>query len=157
MVREELVAAINNALDKGESLQGAMQTLISAGYELTEVQEAARAINTSVLHDLSEKQMINDSQDKTMPINQEELEIPSPNQQNQQNIKISESGYKQLPTTNVQSTQSQEQLNQNQPQSKKKFPKIIIFLIIIAVLLIIGLMLFILFGEQILAALFSKA
>ena len=40
MVREELVAGIRNALDRGQSLEQAIQSMITAGYAENEVNEA---------------------------------------------------------------------------------------------------------------------
>lgn len=40
MVREELVAGIRNALDRGQSLEQATQSMITAGYAENEVNEA---------------------------------------------------------------------------------------------------------------------
>jgi hypothetical protein len=42
MVREDLVAGLRNALEKGESLESAKYSFISAGYPPNEVEEAAR-------------------------------------------------------------------------------------------------------------------
>lgn len=40
MVREELVAGLRNALDRGQTLDGAIQSMTSAGYAENEVNEA---------------------------------------------------------------------------------------------------------------------
>jgi len=172
MVREELVAALRNALDRGENIQRAMQTLISSGYDSAEVQEASRYANTSILHDV---------------IKPDKTQIDNTN--NRQELKIMDSGYKQLPTIGVQAQQEQSKMPQlptpqsqnpsqiqvpqqgqqqmqqnpqqieqeNQVQTKKKrVPAIFIVLMIIVAMLIIGLVAFIAFGEQILAAFFGK-
>jgi len=44
MVREDIVGGLRNALQKGETLQKAMMSFYSAGYEKGKVEEAARAI-----------------------------------------------------------------------------------------------------------------
>ena len=150
MVREELVASLKTALDRGESLQRAMQTLISSGYDTREVQEASTYTNTSILHDLPES----NSEDKNP--NQDEPEL-----------KTLDSGYKQLPTIGVQQNQTQTNTQQlqvpkqnSQPTQrevkKKKIPKIVIFLMVLVGILILGLVFFMAFGEEILAALFGK-
>src|SRR3989344_6181893 len=47
-LRPELVSGLKIAIERGESLQAAMQTFILAGYNPEEVQEAARNINMGV-------------------------------------------------------------------------------------------------------------
>lgn len=44
MARQDLITALKNALERGESLQQAKLSLISAGYSQQEVEEAARAL-----------------------------------------------------------------------------------------------------------------
>jgi len=49
MVREDIVAGLRNALERGYSLQIAKQSFISAGYSEMEVEDAARYVSTGVL------------------------------------------------------------------------------------------------------------
>ncbi len=49
MVREDLVAGLRNAVEKGESLEVAKYSFISAGYSREEVEEASRFVSTGVL------------------------------------------------------------------------------------------------------------
>jgi len=45
MVREEITAGLQNAVNRGESIEKAMQSMISAGYPREEVQESSGYIN----------------------------------------------------------------------------------------------------------------
>lgn len=49
MVKEELVAGLRNAVERGQSLQDAVQTLLLSGYDPVEVREAASHINQGVI------------------------------------------------------------------------------------------------------------
>jgi Lon protease-like protein len=44
MVNPDLVAAIQNAIERNQTLESAMQSLLNAGYSREEVQEAARQV-----------------------------------------------------------------------------------------------------------------
>ena len=50
MVNEEIVTALRNAVEHGESLQDAMQIMMNSGYSPVEVQEASRYIGGGTLH-----------------------------------------------------------------------------------------------------------
>ena len=158
MAREELITALKNAMERGESLQKAMKTITSAGYDPKEVQEAAKFANTSILHLLQtenkeESESINPEPNGEIPVQQSEKQnnseaqvaenIPSPTNP-QENT--TDSGYKKLPTTGVTPTPEEP------PKKKSKALKILITLI---VLLIIFLGFFMLFGEKILSSLIS--
>lgn len=41
MARQDLIAAIRNALERGESVEDAKKSLVNAGYRISEVDEAA--------------------------------------------------------------------------------------------------------------------
>jgi len=43
-MKDEIIAGLKNAVDRGESLEKAVQTFISAGYNPVEVKEAAKNI-----------------------------------------------------------------------------------------------------------------
>ena len=53
MVREELVVALKNALERGQSIQEAIASLISAGFNPLEVREAAGEVNLDVVQKVS--------------------------------------------------------------------------------------------------------
>jgi len=46
-MREDIIAGLKNAYERGESMQKAMQAFINAGYNKEEVEEAARFLNFS--------------------------------------------------------------------------------------------------------------
>ncbi len=46
MVREDIVAGLKNAVEKGESLETAKQSFISAGYSREEVEEASNLVQS---------------------------------------------------------------------------------------------------------------
>ncbi len=54
MAKEELIIGLKNAIERGESIQGAMQTLIAAGYDAKEVQDAASQVNLGVIGQIPE-------------------------------------------------------------------------------------------------------
>ena len=49
MAREEIVAGLKNAVARGESLERAMQTMISAGYSPEEIREAAGYVSMGAI------------------------------------------------------------------------------------------------------------
>lgn len=48
MLNEDIVTALKNAVDRGESLDSAIQMMINSGYESKEVQEASHFISRGV-------------------------------------------------------------------------------------------------------------
>ena len=120
MSREEILVGLNNAIARGESLEKAMQSLVTAGYNPLEVQEAAKKINMGVIGTIAEQ--------------------PQP----MQTITQAKSGYKPLPATNVAQ------------KPKKKSHLLLIILLVIILLALMGLGVFVFFGEQILNVFFPK-
>ncbi|UCD21066.1 MAG: hypothetical protein JSW08_00775 [archaeon] len=49
MVRQDIVAILRNALERGESIQQARKSLVNSGYNFQEVEEAIRYLNRSKL------------------------------------------------------------------------------------------------------------
>ena len=49
MVNEDIVTALKNAIDRGESLESAMQILINSGYGLQDVEEASYYISKGAI------------------------------------------------------------------------------------------------------------
>jgi hypothetical protein len=68
MSQEEILVGLNNAVARGESLEKAMQTIVTAGYNPLEVQEAARQVNMGVIGTLSPKE---NSKYKPLPTTKE--------------------------------------------------------------------------------------
>jgi hypothetical protein len=50
MGSEEIKTSLVNSLERGETLQKAIQTLISAGYKEKEILESSKEINVSAIH-----------------------------------------------------------------------------------------------------------
>ena len=44
MVREDLICALRNALERGESVSEAIQSLVNAGYNRVEIEEASEVL-----------------------------------------------------------------------------------------------------------------
>jgi len=55
MTKEELRNGIENALNKGESLQKAMQSFVNAGYTIEDVKAAASEINMGVTGSMAQQ------------------------------------------------------------------------------------------------------
>jgi len=67
MVRKDLVAGLKNAVERGENLEQAKHSFISAGYSMEEVEEASRFVYSgSVLALTPKKEKL--SQQKTTPM-----------------------------------------------------------------------------------------
>jgi len=49
MTKEEMIAGLRNAVSRGESLENAKLSLVNAGYIYSDVEEAAKEINTGVI------------------------------------------------------------------------------------------------------------
>ena len=112
MVREEILTGLNNGVARGESIEKAMQTLVLAGYNPKEVQEASQHVNMGTVGTI-------------------------PQTQNQSNNPLNP-----LPKT-------------EEPKKKNQWIKIA--LLVVALLLLIGLGIFIMFGDSIINALFPPA
>jgi hypothetical protein len=139
MPREELIIGLKNAVSRGQSLESAIQSFISAGYNANEVMEAAQATNMgSNISDQIEQQVsppVINSTEESQPIQQTP---PAQNQNPQQQV------YQKLPTMN------------NIPEHKHRGLKIaLIFLFIILFLLLGGLVFMMFYGEKILNAMFG--
>lgn len=125
-MRDEILTGLQNGISRGESLENARKALAMAGYNQQEIDEASNQINMGTIGKIPE----------------------------QKNESLT---YKPLPTNpNTKIIQKTEDISLNQPTERKKFPKIVIFLIVILAILILGLTFFVLFGETILKALFGK-
>ena len=58
MVRRDIIAGLKNAVERGESLEKAKQSFISAGYPPAEVEAASRFVHAGVLTPISEKEKL---------------------------------------------------------------------------------------------------
>lgn len=123
-MKDEIIAGIRNALDRGYSIQQAVQSFINAGYNPNEVKEAAEAFSGA-----SHIAFGNDEP------KQVSAKLISFNQQPAQNTPVQN-----FPTPN----------NVNIPKEKSKGKGIVITLVIILVFLLAVLISSIVFRDQIL-------
>ena len=131
MVREELVTGLKNALARGQSLEKAINSLLSAGYNRDEVMDAANYSNVGVTGNMGVVASLPKTQ---IQINQ----TPA---------------VQQIPQ--VQPVQPIPKLNPESTEPKKSKVGLIV-LISLLVVLVIGIFGMVLFGDQILQALFPK-
>jgi hypothetical protein len=67
MVREDIVAGLRNALDRGNSFEAAKQSLLNAGYSSEDIAEAGNYINAGSVLPLHEVQRIKKPADSVVP------------------------------------------------------------------------------------------
>ena len=156
MVKEDLTVALKNALERGQSLEYAMQSLVTAGYSPEEVKESASYLNMGAA---------NFSQKQSPKVETKSVQAPSKpvEQKPQEQEKAPE---KQQPQKETQQTPSQQQtqtIYQKLPtvaglveRPKRRIPKLFIVMLIILAILIIALLAFSFLGPKILDALFKK-
>lgn len=163
-MRDEIQSGIRNAIERGSTLEEAIQSFISAGYNPVEVKEAANSMgsvsSTIVQQNKSPAlnsavQNINNKQPSPSSMNLFTLSNPTPFGQQTQSTK-------QKPQEQFQSqSQSQSQIptkTYSSPELPKKNPKkkLVIILIVILLVLIVGLAGLMLFANDILKSLFGK-
>jgi len=112
MAREELVVALKNAIERGQSIQEAIASLISAGYNPIEVREASGEVNLDVVQKMSK-------------LSEEQTEQLNP------------SGFKPLPKT-----QSVQSMQQEKPKKAKVWLIVLLSIIFLLLLGLAGLMIF---------------
>ena len=136
MVREEILTGLKNAVERGQSIEKAVQSMISAGYNPAEVNEAVNYINLGSMGEIARQEIREKSGlPSTISITQEPQSPYKP-------LPISASVIPTTPTTET---------------PKRKIPQWIILSLIFIGALIIFIILFNLFGEKILSMLFGKA
>lgn len=131
MVRQDIVAGLRNAVERGQSLEDAKETLIYAGYSEDEVEKAALFL-TGGFNSTPEKIanfITGNSQEQKEDYDQEDYQEPQ-RQSPQQRT------YQKLP--------------QDPQLPKKSFPWAIVILVFILLLLVSGLVLSIIFRNQLL-------
>jgi len=67
MVRQDIVAGLKNALDRGYSFEGAKQSLLNAGYSAEDVEEAGNYINAGSVLPMHETRRIKNPSDSIVP------------------------------------------------------------------------------------------
>jgi hypothetical protein len=84
MVRQDIVAALKNALERGERIDFARRSLINAGYSLSEVQEAESYLTGGAV---IPQQPVYDSGNSTSNSQSENIQEDSSNQETNSNYK----------------------------------------------------------------------
>jgi hypothetical protein len=156
MVREDIIYGLKNAMSRGQGLEQAMRSFISAGYDLNEVQEAANSLNMGPTINLPQTESKKQEENTQAPTNlysqkqtaQQTNETSMNDQQTTQPNYEQQNGVKYQPLP-------QAQFNIESQKPKKKIPKILIFLIILLLLLIGGITFMSFFGEEILNLIFK--
>ncbi len=119
MINDDIITALRNSVNRGESLEIAMQVLIRSGYSPQEVNEAAFYVSGGVIPNLEPRpseQLTMPQQRGYFPINQQKINFPDNTQNNIQNNLPDNT---QSPPSQNYSYQYPQNLNQQQ-----KFPVI---------------------------------
>jgi len=137
MVREDIVAGLKNALDRGYSFQAAKRSLLNAGYSAEDVEEAGNYLNAGAILPMHETQQIKKPADSVLP---GKTKQPQPiQQQSQQMQQIQQTQQAQQQPQQIQQTQQAQQQTE-QPKSPGFFSrnwKIILLLIVLIILIIL--------------------
>lgn len=89
MVREEIVAGLRNAVERGQTIQQAMQSMINAGYQLNEIQEASGYVNMGAIGSMQQVPQAYVSQEQYNPSSEEStIQAPANNKKSAPNIKV---------------------------------------------------------------------
>jgi len=133
MAREELVMGLSNAMARGDSLEGAMNSFISAGYSKEEVEEASKQINMGVSQSVPSKRT------PSFPPQQ----APA-NESMQQTAELKSQQTQPLPPTPF-----------IEPKPKRRFPRWLLISLIILGGVIVILILFMFLGQPLLDMMFG--
>jgi len=144
MVKEELVTGLKNAIVRGEGLEKAINSLLSAGYNSQEVHEAADTLNLGVIGEVSKQIMKNET---AKPLNSAEIK-PT--------YKLLPSVSSEFPITPIKNEKTISKPNNNLNKNPHKIPGWLIGLLIFFGFLIVFLILLSIFGTTILDVLFKK-
>ncbi len=168
-MREDIVAGLRNALERGASLEQAVQSFINAGYNPAEVQEAMRGLSfgaTTMINPEAEPKVAGQAVSPPRPrITQqapiEQTQVGQMQRQTAQKLEMS-----QLPQQQLTQPIREQEMPQSYPQRlsdiragikmaqpRKSNSVLIITMIIILLLLIGGLIYVIIFGEEFLSSL----
>lgn len=124
MAKEEIIAGLENAVARGESIEKAMQSMISAGYNPQEVREASQQVNMGSIGKVRLPETSSQEQQE------EQGEAEAQEEQPQQ--------YKKLPPSQNAPTES---------KAPKKSNKLIIILSVLLFFIIVGIGLLMIFGD----------
>lgn len=160
-MRDEISAGLKNALERGESLDKAVQTFINSGYNPVEVKEAAKNVGSGASTIVKETLDMPSNELKTNNLMNNPSFNNNSNMNNNSNFNNNSNtpmenenksfGIQPLPKNNA------EQKNPLSPlEKKRKEKKIIILIIILGVLLLAILTIAILFGGELFNFAFGK-
>lgn len=137
-MKDDIAAGLKNAIERGYSLEQAVQSFINAGYNPIQVKQAAEKFQgvTSIIKPKTQIQ-------KTQQL--QKIQQPA-KQQSNQNLQIQDLQNKQPP---------QQPTIMSQSQQPKKHTGLIITLIAILILLFAGLFYLIFFGKEFFSSIFS--
>ena len=78
MAKEEIVAGLRNAVERGQSIQQAIQSMTNAGYDPKEIQEASGYVNMGATGVMQQKPQIyvNPPESSPQDPNQEITKVP---------------------------------------------------------------------------------
>ena len=146
-MREDIIAGLKNALERGESLEKAVQSFINAGYNPAEVREAAESLSQGSMS-ISNPEA-------------ERLQLPAPRMQLPPPPSL-QMPSQQMPQQLPQMQASYKRLNDIRPMPEVrrghgKRTALIIILIIILLLLIGGLIFMIFYGQEFLDKILGQA
>lgn len=139
-MREDIIRGLKNAIERGESLEKAMQSFVNAGYNFIEVKQAAQSM-------LGATQIISPSAEAPKMPNKP---VISSQQQAQQNMPLRQvpPSLPSLPTKKLIEFQPMRQISQPRGGNNG----FIIALIIVLILLLAGLIVMLLYGQELLDA-----
>lgn len=136
-MREDIIGSLRNALERGASLEQAIQSFISAGYREVEVREAAKQLQPGVI-----------ASNPTLPQVPKKTLIPllniAPKTPQIQPARLPSSQPEQ-----PQTVQIVQQTQYIQPQPKRRIPWLLISLVSILFILVTVLVVSVVFREQI--------
>jgi uncharacterized membrane protein len=175
MVRADIVAGLRNAMARGVSLERAVQSFISSGYNESEVREAAQSLGgssaSSIVHPNAQYgDITRRPQQATQPPSVSRQQSPAqsqaPNQPRPPQAPVQPQSQLQMATPQAQPPQAPytKQLSDIRPRPEligggrgKKNIVLIVILILILLVLIGGLIFFIFKGQDFLASILQSA
>ena len=128
-MREDIIAGLKNAYERGESVEKAVQAFISAGYNPNEVKEAAKILGFS-----------DSQQEEQKP--QSSVQEPIPQKPQFQPLPKSPSLTQEVPITETSSAQTTMPLSnseKSEPKRKLKILNILLWITGLIILIVIGL------------------
>jgi hypothetical protein len=157
-MRDDLVGMLKSAIEHGESIEDAIQSLINAGYNDEEIKEAVNFVNSGVLSSFMQKRR-GSEESFNKNINHQNMNqgqnLNMKGQSVQQNVQMQKPVQKMLmPENQTMQPKKFPVLPVNQitegNKEKKKFPWLVIILAITLILLLGVLVVSILFKDNIL-------